>query len=819
MRIMSICITVVNALKNTRKNLSEVFTKKVTADKADNFKVFVEGIIKVSESVNWDNYGPMSLSRDMFDDADVLVKNLTGANSVKDFVDNASENQLKLAYDKLKGYVQTFSSMIEDPKKVINSQEAGRVATNILKYYTSYNKKATASKFSSLKHPMDALYNFFFAPNVFFKNKEGDIQLEYMVNRDAAFRMHRPINELKISAEQIQNSTSKLADMSIVHNERIITESVSKDVTAMMINKLIKFMDPSQSAPELLIEGANKADIDTKVKSRLKEALENQFSEVMELKENKEAYVDIVYEKMLSVQAKFNKWNYGVENPLYYDSKNPNAYHPITKQNLLTDAKLKGSVDYGDGKFGDPFLVVMLTNGIKLNEMIKGIKNTPRVLKEAAALWDPDNPEGFKIRLNYFPTAKTNDMFSDKMFEYLATASGNFNMKYDNAEERTKLYDATDDNPATMSDLVNNNMKAFRFYFDMVPEYASNLKAKQMLNDDNTLMVNNKNAYDILRYYTESRIEAFENPKFHNPLSNAKQSYKHLLLSLAGLAVGARLTASAVTNLVAGKFNSAIKQSWKDQRTKRGEFKVAKEGKDVFSDFANTIDHDVEYYSVMDKISSVITKEAESNQQIARTKLLEFLPKVMDNVAKKLDTTSDRLINQMYGILPKAWELTSMGGTENYLMRYAAAEAYFDCSTHGEMFARSNGWDPDNLSSEQKTKVTEAMQTNYDGNKEFYYNTIKQMFGSYSKSAKAMYAHDFMKSAEGIGTITAGAALILHSTFKQINVNNADMIARVTSTDYAKALTMNKNERPVNLQGAGGVILLGLYNFIRENVL
>lgn len=806
------CAPVFNFLTLSRRKSIDYYLTPLTSGKPAIFAQFAEGVVKMAEYAAWNTDGKGMLTKDMFKDIDTLVKQVTGATTLSEFLNSADEGQVENAMQKLHDYVQTYSAMITDPDAVFRDKDIADVARGSLEHFVSYNDKAMRNKFEKTLNPFRAAMNFLVAPNMIFS--KGDKTLaHYMTNMAAAYRMHDASNRTLMRVESIQNSTAKMSSNAVGYLNNIVKGSVTKDVHYDMINGLLPYMDPYQSAGSELVLGSTRQAVDKAIRNKVASVIQARYKAELDLHDDPDSFINHVMGVLKSTQAKVNKFWYGVSEPAF---RGPNGeYQPITPTDILN---IKGNIKYENGEFGDSFLRNYMVNNIMIHRLLKDVKDLPTPLKDYVKKWD--DPASINIRMNYMPLASNVNLDGLDIFKLFGLESTkNFNVTFSHSLTRSR---PVEDDPSVERSFIldiNNYMKEYRFIHNKKAAYALAKTVNQYMLDDETLKISNNNAYAMLLHRSKKDLYRLENPQ-GKTLPVFLESYKNFMQMLGGVAIAARITGSAITNYAAAAMNSMIKQDISTQLKRKKEFNIALKGQGIDKDLADYIDHDSKNYFVMDKITSVLTKEAVDNQKIMQQKVIDELPTIMHRLPVKLmnvltkggNIAINRLMNSFLGVTPRAWKAISMEGSEGLLMRQAVSEAYFDSQNYGYMYAKSRGIDIENMTPKQHEDVLKAMKKNYAEHKVYYYNTIKQMYGAYTQNAKATYAGDFMKDASNMFSITFGQALVMHSAFKQISVNNADMIARATSYDLRHAASESNYESPVNLSGVAGVFLLGLYN-------
>jgi hypothetical protein len=809
------CPQIFNLLTLSRKKNVDYYVKSVASGKPAVFAAFAEGVVQMAQYAAWHTDGQGMLTKDIFKDVDTLSKHLTGA-SLSDFLRYADDKDVESKMQKLHGYVQTYSAMITEPDKVLQNKDISDIARGSLEHFVEYNNKAMRNKFEKTLNPFRFVMNTFFAPNMVFSH--GDKTLaHYMTNIAAAYRMHDPSNSMLVKVESIQNSTAKMSSEGLTYLGKVAKSSETNNVKEYLIDGLLPYMDPSQSASDEFKTGSPRVVIDKAIRNKISNVMHARFQDELGLHADKEAFIDEVFSTLKVAQGKVNKFWYGVTEPAF---RGPNGeYKPITPKEILA---IKGNIDYGDGNMGDSFLRNYMVNNIMLHRLLKNLPALPDAFKTYVKKWD--DPENINIRINYMPLSSVKDIDNLDIFKLFGIDHDKgFNIEFSHSMARTKPAETDDSVNRSFIMDINNYMKDYRFSHNKKAAYALARNVYQYMVDDETLKISNNNAYAMLLHRSKKDLDRLENPK-GKKLPLLLEGYKNFLQMIGGLAIACRITGSPLTNLAAAGMNSVIKQDVMTQIQRKKDFNTALKGKGIDSDIAEFIDHDSKNYFVMDKITSVLTKEAIDNQKIMQQQALDELPSILHRVPVKLmnvltkggNIAIDRLMNQFLGILPRSWTITSMEGSEGLLMRQAVAEAFFDSQSFGHMYAKSRGMDMENLTPEQHTEVLKAMKNNYRDHKTYYYNTIKQMYGAYTANHKATYAGDFMKDASSMKAITLGQILVMHSAFKQISVNNADMIARASSIDLRRVVSESSHESPVNLSGVGGVFLLGLYNQLME---
>lgn len=811
------CSSTYNILSALREKKIDYYVKETTSGKPSRFASFATGVIKIAEGIDWDKHGAGTLTKDMFESADKLIDNIAHTGTLQKFLEVATESDIESAMQKLHGYSQIYSASIMDPISVIHNKDISDVARGSLEYFVDYNDKATRNKLEMTWKPWRMAYNIFFAPNVIFKNPvTGKTVFQYMTNLAAAYRMHDASNNDLITKESIANSTSQITDQASNIFHQTIRSSATENVNEKMIDGLISYKDPSITAPHLLNGVATKQDIDTAIRAKIEDVIRVRFPDEYNLHDDKQKFFGEVHKALDIAQGKINKFWYGVSNPFITEADG--TVRPIKPSEII---KLSNTTDLGSGKTGDSFLKNYIVNGSKLYSMLKDLENPSKLVSDYIKKWE--DIDKVNIRMNYMPTPVTKEAEAEDVMEFFKDAGREFNVEFSHSKARTiKEAPASD---SDMSFLINaaDYMKEYRFTSHLKAAYALARKVNQNMVNDEVLRHTNPEAFAMLLARSEKDIRRFENPKGKN-LSPFVEAFKNANYSLSGLAIAMRITGSPVTNLAAAAMNSMIKMDVTTQYKRKQEFNIALKGDSAISEMAHFIDNDSDNYFVMSKMTTVLTKEAVENQKTMQRKALEITPSIIANAPTALlnvmtkwgNTTSDRLMNSFYGITPRSWEMMSMAGTENILMKQASAEAFFDTKRVGLMYAKTHDIDIDNMTDTQKAEVMSVMKKNYKNNTAYYYNTIKQMYGAYTEDVKANYAGDYMKDASNLLSITLGQQLIMHSAFKQISINNADMTARIFAYKASRFNKETAKERPVNLSGIGGVMLIGLYNHVRD---
>lgn len=797
----------------------------LSSGQQDRFKNFIGGIVDVVSGINEETRGLALYDKDLFKDTNTYIKNITAGayDSVDDFVKNADENQMNVVYRKTNHYLESVIGLMNEPRKILEKQRLNEDARKLLKFHVLVRERTHDNKLQFHWNPIAWMT----APNMFVKEGMLGIskRFEYLIHRDPMFRELRPANELKIKQEYVENSAAKFAQAGRQYVEKIIADAGRHRLfDSQMVNVLIKYMDPYQSVKNIK-EGISRESIEFEIKNKLREQLGLRFNNQYEAQEDKEKYVNALYMHLHDVQKKFNKFNYGVEEPYYYHGDDK-KWSPITKADLRTDNFNKAFEV--NGTWYPPLLKMMLMNGEAMYDMAKDIDIT-KVKHDDKILtlmdwYNPNNKddEGFKIRMNYIPSSKENDMFGDDHFASITKNDAMSGINANMLMERTKWYAVNAD--YTLTSLINNNLKIFKFYNSVMSDYIMSVGLDDVLNKNRKIIKNNNEPlYDSLRYYTDKKLSEYEtkNPDRTKKISEGTQAYKNFMYSLIGFAVAGRLTTSAVTNRLGGFFTSMTKMSPKEQTKAKNEWEEYYNSKGIYGDIIRVIEDDEEHKAVKDKISDVIREDNFNFIDKANRETFKNLPAVMDAVSKNIDIGSDKLMNQFLGIMPKAWKSVGFSGSENAMLAFTSKFIFYDLKMLIDQKVTALGLTSDNIPPDAKKQIMADVMQHYGDHKDYYYNTIKEMIGSYSKSTKPLWQTDYMKNATGKFAITLGAAFLMHGIFKQVSANNNEALNRL----YAGLNAFNADVSNPYAKGAyssaglGGVFMLAVYSYLVDEEL
>lgn len=352
-------------------------------------------------------------------------------------------------------------------------------------------------------------------------------------------------------------------------------------------------------------------------------------------------------------------------------------------------------------------------------------------------------------------------------------------------------------------------------------DYSMSLKIKdQLMRNQSVVKSNNPELYDALSYYVNRKIDNYNTKEDDKIISPSSQAFKQMVYSAIGFTVAARLTTSALTNRLGGYFTSMSKLKGKEKSEMKDDWKTFHSTSGIYKRIIDTIEDSEEHYAVKDKISDVVRQENFKTLDTANKEVFKNFPEVMNRVSTNLDMYSDRLMNSFLGIMPKAWKEIAFSGSENSMLSFTSKFMFHDLKLIADQQMKVWGVDESNIKSEQQDELMRILNDHSDRHKAFYYNTIKEMVGSYTQSSKPLYQTDYMKNAKSKTAIVVGGAMLMHGIFKQISANNNEVINRM----YAGYSSFDVNPLGKNPyskgayapSGAFGIVLLGLYNFILD---
>ena len=769
------------------------------------YEGFIDGVVKIASIIDKTVIESAAKSSEMFSDSNKLIKSLTDDRyeNMSDFLKSSGPDEKQFVVKRLDTFVQTVTGLWRDPGKVLDTSNFNTDAKNLYKYYIKYNKRALGNIWDPRNWGANAVF------------KIGGRRMEYMFNRGAAFKMYKPVNDAYIESSSIINSIHKYSEIGRKHFVDLIDKHAKGTLTEEIINTMARYLDPSQSMPDIK-EGMDKATIDNVITEKIKQQLENDHFDYIS-GDNQDKIVADITARLRAFQQDYNILNYGVKDPYYYDGSD--TVNKITKKKLLNDDSLNRTVEI-DGEYYPPILKMMLVSGARLHKLAEPLDNRDANINEMRALFNPANgdDEGFRLRMNYFPSSGENDNFGQ-----LGTTASTLHVNTDLFQARTKLYD--DESTYSLTELQTNNFKALKYYFSTMPKSVGAKRMDYEVKRDDIVLKNNPELYSAITHYSENIIKNESSTKA--PMTDNVRLLKKTAVAAAGFVASGILMLSAPVNIAAGYMTGSSRKSLFDQIGIRKEFKQALNSTGINGKVARMIDEKYRIYNPLDRISDMVQKESVDNFDNGIKSAMGILKGSIDYGLNKVTGLNDAMVNKVFGVIKPMndmMKIATFGGSEDHVMGIVKGLHYEVVKEGLEMIKTKHHVDNETgeISRANEAQILEDVKKLMNDTTDRAFIHAKEMGGEFNTMAKPLWMHQTLSNATTAGGVAVGLAAVMHGMFKQVFSVNMDVVNRSLATLEYSGLTgkgskINAEFRPSSVSGATGLVLLALYNFLTDN--